>query len=388
MTTSAEQAQAQQPPAAQTGPLDPLDKIIYAMLQREGELAATLKDIESRRDKALERLENKRDEKFKDLQRENLDHLDFRAYIADQKTRIGVCDGSSAAQVRAWIEEIELSLPILKRAPPSLLEVITSTVVGPFRKELERFIEAYREHNKVHRHEVPWEHIKRHMRDSFLAINEEEQLRNEMETLKQTPYESVASYNRRFRDAAESAYPTATRNEDQYRVIFKAYARGLRDSDIARKLIEAGAQHTLEDALSQTEGYASAKDRYQRLGRVEEPMEVGNVKEEPKSETQEKLVTLLEALGKRLERMSTRIAKVEANQDRPRQSREQRRPRESSLPPRRSAITARRDPTPPPRFRDRRTGEPPVCYNCNKRGHVAKNCRQLSQATEVNQPLN
>ena len=62
----------------------------------------------------------------------------------------------------------------------------------------------------------------------FLSAHEADRLRDEVEKVRET-YEGTAAYSRRFRDAADLAYPIAQRNADQHRIMKTAYLRGLRD---------------------------------------------------------------------------------------------------------------------------------------------------------------
>ena len=78
------------------------------------------------------------------------------------------------------------------------------------------------------------------MAAAFLKADEDEALRKELDKVRQTAYETPLQYNRRFRTAGERAYPTANRNADQNRLLVKAYARGLKESRLARKVVANG----------------------------------------------------------------------------------------------------------------------------------------------------
>ena len=156
-----------------------------------------------------------------------------------------VCDGSNPSAVRIWIKEIELARKLL--ASKQTISLASRTVAGPLRHELERFISEYMSTHSSARDDVPWETVKEHISASFLHINEASALRDELEKTNQSAYEPEAGYNRRFREVADAAYPTADRNDDQNRILIRAYARGLRSSELARKLVEEGAPFTLEE---------------------------------------------------------------------------------------------------------------------------------------------
>ena len=117
------------------------------------------------------------------------------------------------------------------------MRVVIQTVSGSLRKEVEQYIQRIESNNIIERYEVAWESLKTHVRKIFLAANEEAYLRDEAETIEQSPYEPIASYNCRFREAANAAYPDVTQNADQQRILIKACARGLEDEEIAKELV-------------------------------------------------------------------------------------------------------------------------------------------------------
>ncbi len=72
-------------------------------------------------------------------------------------------------------------------------------------------------------------------------------------------------FGRRFRDLTDTAYPPAQRNQDQHRLIIKAYVQGLRSTVTARKLVQEGNPQTLEQALNLVAQYAERRDAFERL---------------------------------------------------------------------------------------------------------------------------
>ena len=83
---------------------------------------------------------------------------------------------------------------------------------GSLRREFELFVRqlAHQAVNPIPRHQIAWADAKAHLRTAFLAIDEGAYLRGELEKIRQSPYETVASYNRRFRDIATVCFQPLT----------------------------------------------------------------------------------------------------------------------------------------------------------------------------------
>ena len=122
--------------------------------------------------------------------------LAVRRDVKEHIRRTRECNGGLAADVRDWIAEIELCVPLLGHVAGAVLEVAAGTARGPLRKELERFVG-----NQVQlqgaggagRPGVPWDQVRDHLRTVFLTQNEQEQLRAEVEALKMNSYDTVAA---------------------------------------------------------------------------------------------------------------------------------------------------------------------------------------------------
>ena len=172
------------------------------------------------------------------------------------------CDGTSPAGVRAWFKDIELAGAEV--GADNKIEVAARTAAGSLRWELERYIAGVLATNDQinARFNVPWADVKAHLRTSFLNVDESSALRDEMEKTRQSAYEPEASFSRRFREVADAAYPGEGRNEDQNRILIRAFARGLRSDELARKLVEEGNPTTLEEAFTTLAGYSARKDAY------------------------------------------------------------------------------------------------------------------------------
>ena len=227
-----------------------------------------------------------------------------------------LCDGTSTAGVRAWFKDIELAGGEV--GAENQIEIAARTAAGSLRWELERYITgvlATKNAIKA-RFNVPLADVKAHIRTYFLNVDKSSALRDEVEKTRQSAYEPEASFSRRFREVADTANPGDDRNDDQNRILIRAFARGLRSDELARKLVEEGNPTTLEEAFTTLAGYSARKDAYARLSRHEEPMDVA-----PVSPAQTLPVvawddqttnTLLKKLLQSQERLQTNVAKMEA----------------------------------------------------------------------------
>ena len=128
-----------------------------------------------------------------------------RALIKDLVRQTSPCDGTPTSAVRNWIREIGLALNQV--GDGSIIEVVSKTVTGPLRFEIERFIARTIDADLRERHEVPWPALRDHVAAQFLNIDEAAALRDEVEKVRQSAYEPTVQYCRRFREVADAAYP-------------------------------------------------------------------------------------------------------------------------------------------------------------------------------------
>ena len=299
------------------------------------------------------------------------DHRDLLKTLITQTSR---CDGSSTPAVRLWLREIELAFNQVGQQ--NIIQVVTNTVIDNFRFETERFLAQFMRENNVPRDAVPWARVRDHLSDNFLNTDEMQSLRDEVERTHQTLYDTIPQYSRKFREIACAAYPPDRRNEDQNRALIKYFARGLSSDSMARKWVESLAHPAvLEDAMVMVARLNERQDAYQRLGRVEEAVEVGAVhpfvdKKPPKAND-----LTLDELTKTVERLNTKLAKLEAatqasviaragngfqNNNRPRVNRN------------REFTNANGRIEVPLDGYNR-------CFNCDRAGHFARDCRQRYQ---------
>lgn len=216
------------------------------------------------------------------------------------------CDGSIPSQVRAWMADIDLCITQCsgqQARPESLHNVITRTITGSLRRDIERYLDGACNQQQCLRHEISWDQIRRHVTQAFLSPNEEDHLRDELESMKQSPFETVASFNRRFSEAVDLAYPNMPRNNAEQRVILKAYEQGLTSDqlvrDIMRMMQQNGLPKTFRAAMQCSQDLECQSDEYRRLGRKEQKMSIDHVQhKEDKITTVQKQQTTSKGRGR------------------------------------------------------------------------------------------
>ena len=347
---------------------------------------------------------------------------DCRELIKELAKRTTKCDGTIPKAVCDWIDEIELIRPEatgLHSHRETLMRVVIQTVSGSLRKEIEQYIQRIASNDIIDRYEVAWNAVKAHIRKTFLATNEEAYLRDEVETLEQSPYEPIASFNRRFRDDANAAYPEDTRNADQQRLLIKAYARGLEDEEIAKELMTRGKPKTALECLARTAEFDEYNDQYARLGRREKGMDLNvidpktrnSMPKTPEPDADENDIrALLERVVKGQDHLHTRLTKLE---QKPPAHKPYKTPTSQPTHPHTFASTSyarthNQSQTPPkltfkhirqdladttstrlrrdkPAFNDK--GEP-RCFECDAYGHIGRDCYARRKRLQATRPLN
>ena len=229
-----------------------------------------------------------------------------------------VCDGSTPESVRRWLMEMNLAR---KRLPaPSVGEIISRTISGPLRFEIERYILE----KGGDREAIDWEELEKFVEKHFLRIDEQASLRAELKKVTQGPFDNEATYCRNFRLKAELAYPVDKRNDDQHELIINAFIKGLCRDNFARRICNqaGGLPKTLDKTIEVLQTLCEREEIFTRLGRenegqtyqlgthtesggknntarVEEPMEIGVINERINKiiKGQEQLSTKVEKLN-------------------------------------------------------------------------------------------
>ena len=288
-----------------------------------------------------------------------LQEAEERLKATQQANSIRKCDGLQADSLRDWFREIDFSIPYSAQT----VFIATQTAVDGLKCEIERFLAA-----QANRNAVTWAQLKTHIQGQFLSQHEAEKLKDAVEKVKQTPYETAMQYGRRFQDAADLGYPPAGRNADQERELLKSYTKGLRDRHIVERLVREGRPADFTAAMALVQQYESDEYKlHKALGpseRQEEPMEIGM-----QSQAAEK--SELAELKRQVSGMTGQLTKLIAAQQRPSAQRSPRHnPQTYNQPDRQPSRHQRRG-----KYTYKWTPDgAPICYNCLIPGHKGRAC--------------
>jgi predicted Zn-ribbon and HTH transcriptional regulator len=208
--------------------------------------------------------------------------LRLQQWTVEEARHIDSCDGGSVRAVREWVASIRLAgnrtIDSLDRNV-SMLKLIDYTISG----DLFRSVSAFVRNKK----DVKWGEVLLHVLNAFLGPNEQDALKDVLEHMRQNQREDVLSYNRRFRHAADLAYPTPT-DSDQAHVTL-LYMRSLLPGRLQVHLIDKDPK-TFDSALAITEAEHAKIQRRDRVlqsvTRSEEPMEVDSIGESARERIQ------------------------------------------------------------------------------------------------------
>ena len=247
---------------------------------------------------------------------ENRFHLDQKEQWRLQRRKdklnslcagLHTCDGELSNQLRNYLYDIELLQPSVNRDNKAILDIVARTTSGPLWREVQRYLSSQPED----RDQVPWVRLKAHIERTFLSSDEDEKLRVNLEQLYQREGETLASYNRRYREATQRAYPSP-RSADAERIVLRSYLKGLRAADLAKKVSLELRDQTLEAALEFVERVEAGLERFVGLQRAEEPMDTSAVQATAAPESD--VLATLQKIQKGQERVMTRLSKLETSQ--------------------------------------------------------------------------
>ena len=250
------------------------------------------------------------------------------------------------------------------------------TATGPLRDELERLLTyfSHATNPPTDRHLVSWDAVKGALQKSFLPLDEEENLRNLLDSTKQGSNETLASFVHRFRSLPNSAYPCETRNADQQRLMLKSFAGGIKSAEVAKKLVGEHAPQTIEAAYDIAMRLGANQLAYDRLGRREEPMEISPMAQVSGSlsaaNSTNNIPDLIASIASALHKLNAKLDDSSPNPTRQTRGKFQH-DRNPDNKRNQRPISKR------PRHTNPLAWTPdgkPICYECSKVGHLGREC--------------
>ncbi len=278
------------------------------------------------------------------------DNRDFQR-LQHAASGIDRCDGIVPEQVRVWIRALD-GWKSEDVGDQFMIKLAKTTTTGDLLEEIRARV------NDCAGAVKSWSDLRAHIVEHFLSACEEMKLQTQLETIKQRMGESTPAYIRRFRSEATRAYSTGARSATEEMRVVASFLRGFADRHFAESLYKTGRVTTLESAVKVALEKGAEREKMEQMlrSRSEEPVEMGAL------DATSQLLGLMDTMQKRLEQVTTRLAKMEAS----------------------------KESRPPPKFK-REQGKQekwgakctdhkwdrqgrPICSRCGKVGHMYREC--------------
>lgn len=297
----------------------------------------------------------------------------IRKCLERHSRQIECCDGADRERLRDWLEAVTAAKTWTGAGDQLILEMCGYLSKGPLRQ----CIAARREQPQEDL--VTWEEIVQQVRVTFLNDDEAEILRDRVEKIRQQPYQDTREYGVKFMTGMNRAY---TAEELQTPLVMQRlvniFINGLRDKEVRTQVYLERPQTV---AHASTHANSTARAVIRAEPRQEEAMDVGAVPTTT-SKLEKTLDEFTEKMTRKMAKLEQRLNLHSGNfvNNGPRDTPRRRQPRESTHNP--------------PRDPNRKFfGKPsfnedgsPNCYNCGRRGHMARDCRRSDKpARQVNE---
>ena len=261
--------------------------------------------------------------------------------VRAQVSRLNKTDGEDKPKLKRWVKDIA-QINVVEAA--IAVRVATRTAIGGLADVIEAFLADAANGG---RNNVEWPALRTHIENTLLGQNYGRVLRRELAAEKQTVHESVTEYSERYIRKARDAYetPWAPLTEE---TLIAQFAAGLQSVQIAREITITVPQETLREAINRARSTDMTERALRKDNRTPIAAAAPAEEDEALSENKEKGkktrngddaeadTDALTALTKQVASISSRLGELQ---------------------------------------KGIKVGDPRRCFNCDKPGHMARDCR-------------
>lgn len=210
---------------------------------------------------------------------------------------IAPCSGAPTSAVRAWVRSID-TVALDNNDNTFLINLAKHTSREGLREDIGRW--------KI----LNWADLKARILSSYLTASEDLIYRQQLKQCVQQVSETVTAYTSRFQSICRLAYHQ-TRGEVEEQNVIGIYLKGLLDENMSRSVFaKLPVPNTLQNAMDLATSRANDRARYDALIGVK-PKNTTKLEalacEAPRTKLN------IDVLATRLERLTTKVAKMETN---------------------------------------------------------------------------
>lgn len=284
-------------------------------------------------------------------------------WVKKEAKKIDSCDGSTTRGVREWLRAVNGAvhrIPAGADVNAHIHDLIEATTSHDLNEEYEVFMNA-----APNRANVAHAAAINHMSTAFLGPEETATLKEDVRSARQSAREDLPAFNRRFKKAAEMAFPQLPRAPDVEEDLADWYMGGLCDRAV-KDFVFGHNPRLVTLAAAQTAAYeewarqARRKrvEKEQRNHRREEPMDISVATEAAALVSSEPpLREVISGLTKQMKELKSELQAMKATPNNAQASSNQ-------------PTTRRRT------SQNNKSSIKPVgpCFRCRKEGHHVRDC--------------
>ena len=290
------------------------------------------------------------------------------ARLAQAALSVDRCDGLVAENTRAWLRSMDGWATEGDVDDAFMISLAKHTTSGDLLEEIRQWCNAELSADT-------WADLREKVLQHFLSACENLKLQAQLEKTTQRNGETMSAYIRRFKAEAQRAYTGDRAESEEFRVV-SSFLRGFSDRHFAERVFRKGQNTTLAevtDAALEMEAQQEKLDQVLQAARPE-AMEVDAVHAEAAGVT----VSMLE---KKIEQLSARLAKAEAQS---KQKPQQRGSKTGVNTGPRQPQKQKADKAPADGNKRKKRSRPdhkwteggkPICNYCQKVGHLYRECK-------------